>query len=67
MTGNGGQKLTEETVTLEHNSLAGCLVRLEYRHDTTNVDTGTARVFTSSDGTATQSQDTLTLGVVHTF
>jgi hypothetical protein len=67
MTGNGGQKLTEETVTLEHNSLAGCLVRLEYRHDSTNVDTGTATVFTSSDGTATQSQDTLTLGVVHTF
>lgn len=67
MFGNGGQKLTEETLTLEHNSLAGCLVRLEFRHDTTNADTGTATVFTKEDGSATQSQDTLTLGVVHTF
>jgi hypothetical protein len=67
MMGKGGQKLTEETVTLEHNSLAGCLVRLEYRHDSTNLDTGTATVFMKEDGTPTQSQDTLTLGIVHTF
>ncbi|MFI5303458.1 MAG: outer membrane beta-barrel protein, partial [Nitrospiria bacterium] len=67
--GNGGQKLTEETLTLEHNSLAGCLVRLEYRHDSTNLATsnpgGTG--FTKEDGTPSQTQDTLTLGVVHTF
>jgi len=66
-TGNGGQKLTEETLTLEHNSLAGCLVRLEYRHDSTNLSTNTAAVFFKEDGTPSQTQDTLTLGVVHTF
>ena len=63
---NGGQKLTEETVTLEHNSLAGCLVRLEYRHDSTNAS-DSAFAFVKNDGTGTTSQDTLTLGVVHTF
>jgi hypothetical protein len=66
--GNGGQKLTEETLTLEHFASAiSCLVRLEIRHDSTNVDTNTAAVFVKEDGTATQSQDTVTLGVVHTF
>jgi hypothetical protein len=67
--GKGGQKLTEETITLEHNSIAGCLVRLEYRHDSTNLDTSSpgGTGFTKEDGTPTQSQDTLTLGFVHTF
>lgn len=65
--GNGGQKLSEYTATLEHNSSAiGCLIRLEYRHDETNLDTNTWNVFTK-DNTPTKGQDTVTLGVVHTF
>ncbi|MBI3594386.1 MAG: porin [Nitrospirae bacterium] len=65
--GTGGQKLTEETLTLEHNSSAiGCLVRLELRHDSTDADSSVSP-FIKDDGTGTQSQDTVTVGVVHTF
>jgi len=66
--GNGGQKLTEYTATLEHNMMMmACLVRLEYRHDQTNADTTSPTGFTKSDGTIAKDQDTLTLGIVHTF
>jgi hypothetical protein len=65
---NGGQKLTEETLTLEHFASAiSCLVRLELRHDSTDADTIKYPVFLKDDKYGTSSQDTLTLGVVHTF
>lgn len=58
------QTLKEVTLTLEHSAPGGTLFRLEYRHDFTDFSPG---VFPREDGTATNVQDTLTLGVVQTF
>ncbi|MBI1822186.1 MAG: porin [Nitrospirae bacterium] len=60
--GTGGQKLKEGTLTLEHSAPGGCLVRLDLRQDKSDQD-----VFTKEDGTPTSTQNTVTLGVVHTF
>ena len=58
----GGQKLTEGTVTLEKAASGGSLIRVDIRQDKSD-----KKPFTKEDGTATDSQMTVTLGLVQTF
>ncbi len=55
------QKLSEGTLTLEH-AAAGCLIRLDLRQDKSD-----KTPFVKEDGTPTDTQNTVTLGIVHTF
>ncbi|MHB8481898.1 MAG: porin [Nitrospiria bacterium] len=59
----GGQKLSEGTLTFEYSGLgAGSIIRLDLRQDHSD-----KTPFIKEDGTATDSQNTITLGVVQTF
>ncbi|MBI1820029.1 MAG: porin, partial [Nitrospirae bacterium] len=56
------QKLNEGTLTLEHATAGGCLIRLDLRQDKSD-----KTPFTKEDGTPTDTQNTVTLGIVQTF